>query len=1472
MKKPNRRKTPKPRTPAKSGKRPETAQSPLLMMPMRLEYRVVTQKEKVNVLRRAKNADTLLKLRLKLSQTRPDDETTIAGINREIEDLTREAEASGLSLEPLELKNRTEIWMRWYPDDSFAESGLAPASERETEALEAFLDHPQSRSWPRLAEGEMTALWAELVAVAGEARAVHLMRTYGATEDPLWESRIGRITGLPGQVSVFALHKGDLTEIGRGNPVPPNTDWGGGLVSYAPAVVGDGSWMSDFHTALQLGMGLKLRDPTTVELALAADWLICVGISGENGREELEKLLADKIADGGFEFLHQDTPTNNTPDAPAGAQKSDSVQGRLGQRASFELGSLQDTGLGWEVLATALGVDGKTLAKATGAGESGHLDAAAMIRLIGPALMDGSLAATPVMNGVTDTGFIELLAQHVQAGGCLPGVKFGTSAYGILPVADVLATPAKPYKLSSTEANYERFIRLYTKIVGRMMVAESETTTTRLEPDDPDASEKLTDILQTSSVSRRIDVANEGEDMVSGLECPYVNGTTELTTPRKYLMHLLTMPVRDLVKPDETDTEWPLLYRLAHLSLTRNRELGVLAGSSGFGGRGNLRRIQGNWMNGLSAPQRNAVNQSRQYSVEGFNQAKAAALNLIPARRRGELKVVNARFSDALKRLHNLAAKPGGIERLETLMMEVVDLFQHRLDAWITGLASIRLARLRESHPETGLVLGCFGMLGKLREKSVTVAGDGYIQAPSQGQAVTAAILRSAFLRHRSEGAFEIDLSAGRTRRALKIMEHIRHGIPLPECLGMRGERWLRDRQLSMLIFEMRTAYPLENPDADGQGARGPAGRRCFDGLGFLQAAPAGLTPEQRKLQKTLHDDMDALADLVVAEAVHHRAAGAANVASAWLRVLSGGPVPHLPEFIRSYRSGHASDYRVSLVLPQGPAAENGSPLRLAEYGLAALLDKMIPALNDAAVMARIMLGNETVYEVKIHLATDLGLDAIHLARLGVEPLRRRMEAFAISDLHAKLTVQEMQDRGWALDREGAAAAGLHVILELGMLEEDLKRGAALWGMAHAGQALSAGDLSNAADPDAPLDEASHIAAIQGAAADLWARLERIFAAMRATHKSYGNRINSIFRMIAEDYETPGISWGADMRRDQALQKDVVKLHAMLLKLQNLDLEGAGTLPAASRLVVDMAGSEAELRRPLAALEARLLRVRESLSLRNAAPASLSEARADLRAATAALQLSTGIESLAIFPVFEKTEALTPLLLAPQSAKDALGPWPDYRARLARLLERAGSHLAGYAVHPDATADDKEGDGTDMRDERDAPRAYHRGIFLAGDNDMTAASISGIVVDEWVEKRPASQQDAAIALNYDAPQAEAPNTLILAVPEAPGSPPWSHERAALIVRQMLDLMKMRALTTQTTPLENTILPLANLVAHLGNGPNERPRLPTSKYPAGLKSWFATGGQRDIVADAELNILGRAWNQTGQYRPGGKDTP
>src|SRR5690606_4155811 len=64
--------------------------------------------------------------------------------------------------------------------------------------------------------------------------------------------------------------------------------------------------------------------------------------------------------------------------------------------------------------------------------------------------------------------------------------------------------------------------------------------------------------------------------------------------------------------------------------------------------------------------------------------------------------------------------------------------------------------------------------------------------------------------------------------------------------------------------------------------------------------------------------------------------------------------------------------------------------------------------------------------------------------------------------------------------------------------------------------------------------------------------------------------------------------------------------------------------------------------------------------------------------------------------------------------------------------------------------------------------------------------------DEWPELVPAPRQTAAVAFNYDAPSAQAPQAILLAVPPDTGAR-WDLPALEAVVQETLELTKLRAI-------------------------------------------------------------------------------
>ncbi|MDH3294695.1 MAG: hypothetical protein OER95_10305, partial [Acidimicrobiia bacterium] len=169
--------------------------SPLLMMPLRLEYRVTTARGTVipdlGLSGAELSAGILEALVPGTTPSRGTDPT--AGRTRR--------------LEP-QLALQVQILFRWYSDHNFAEEGVAPASEAEALALAEAKETLAGGDW--FAEdtpgstraGTAQLAFDRLASTVGPARAVHLLRTGGVGADD-WEKHIGRLAGRPRRVALY---------------------------------------------------------------------------------------------------------------------------------------------------------------------------------------------------------------------------------------------------------------------------------------------------------------------------------------------------------------------------------------------------------------------------------------------------------------------------------------------------------------------------------------------------------------------------------------------------------------------------------------------------------------------------------------------------------------------------------------------------------------------------------------------------------------------------------------------------------------------------------------------------------------------------------------------------------------------------------------------------------------------------------------------------------------------------------------------------------------------------------------------------------------------------------------------------------------------------------------------------------------------------------------------------------------------
>jgi hypothetical protein len=295
--------------------------------------------------------------------------------------------------------------------------------------------------------------------------------------------------------------------------------------------------------------------------------------------------------------------------------------------------------------------------------------------------------------------------------------------------------------------------------------------------------------------------------------------------------------------------------------------------------------------------------------------------------------------------------------------------------------------------------------------------GGGFIHGPSLNHAVAAAVLRGAYLTHFDPARpdqMAVNLSSARVRTALSFLEGVRHGQELGALLGYQFERGLHDRHgdasLNQYIPLFRAQYPLLadkiTPDESGSPIETKEARHVLDGYALVEAAflrddplpypfgvsglPSDANSPHAVAIKTevslLADSLDAIADLLLAEGVFQVTQGNFDRAAVSLKALTEGGFPPDPEIVRTPRTGAAVTQRVALHLPAatgpgfwpGPAGERAR----VEPGLNRWIGERLPTPERISFQAS--LGGSAPQE---HTLADFGLQPLDLVLMAGDEL-----------------------------------------------------------------------------------------------------------------------------------------------------------------------------------------------------------------------------------------------------------------------------------------------------------------------------------------------------------------------------------------------------------------------------------------------------------------------------------------------------
>jgi hypothetical protein len=436
----------------------------------------------------------------------------------------------------------------------------------------------------------------------------------------------------------------------------------------------------------------------------------------------------------------------------------------------------------------------------------------------------------------------------------------------------------------------------------------------------------------------------------------------------------------------------------------------------------------------------------------------------------GVINTQTGHLHEIIAALEHLKTAPTA--RLERAFVEHLDCCTYRLDAWLLAFVNLQLyamryeRKLKEGQVKKGIYLGAYGWIENLKpedknltpvalkpelEKIFDPTGDntplkdntnaGYVHAPSVNHALTAAVLRNAYISNASEDEaeiFKVNLSSERVRMALAIIEGMQQGQSLGALLGYQLERGLHDRtdqELDIFIYELRKVFPLvsnrmtSTEIKKGKVASSPAEQQRFneeeeefeedkaiskiearnvvDGLSLLERIkktgaetyPFGFpTGDGANSLKSANNNQsaainaevqrlmnirDAVADLAMAESVHQVVQGNYDRAAGALDTYSKGQYPQLPDVIQTPGSGISLTHRFAIHLPSDePPTAGPTPRSKAEPVINMWLEDIFPALADICCKVAYRIPN---YEDEAPNATQ-EVD-LSMADLGLAPI-----------------------------------------------------------------------------------------------------------------------------------------------------------------------------------------------------------------------------------------------------------------------------------------------------------------------------------------------------------------------------------------------------------------------------------------------------------------------------------------------------
>ncbi len=778
-------------------------------------------------------------------------------------------------------------------------------------------------------------------------------------------------------------------------------------------------------------------------------------------------------------------------------------------------------------------------------------------------------------------------------------------------------------------------------------------------------------------------------------------------------------------------------------------------------------------------------------------------------------------------------------DQLETLMQQTLGLAGFRLDAWIASFNNARLKKLNK----TGIQIGAFGWVEDLRPRTVeqgrAALSDGYIHTPSLNHAKTAAVLRAGWNAYgdgKATSALAVDLRSHRIRNAAWLFDAIRQGQDLGDALGYRFERWLHEEQLDYWIAPVREAIlkrtkqkmDPRSPVVDGfellnlwnEGAGKNQLNKLTKGF-FSGTAPpvAEIVPGLSRLVGAV----DAMADAAVADSVHALMQGNAMRAGSSLAAINRGEVPP-PELqvANTTRKGATITHRILMITQSG------------KYDLAWYTDT---ENHPTSYRARIDPDMEALVCSTLgqpsNLVFDYGYantngDIVYENTISLGDIFNDDPQFLIGgqDLLTMLP-DNNGDAGCALfywlkhylnqhipnevtGEVSPVLKGLADSDSLGNTAETILRLQHWRTVFHQSRSLAAMDFEFQQDDDSDLEPQVNVEQLESRA------------------KSLRNQAISIIQKIESTLPSP-------TEEDPRPTGDIAlnKLQGILLRLFPLNLNQA--IPRPSEASIQHEENYQQLWSVLDTLKKRLRPIKDKefdTSKTN------SERLKDARKMIAAILGKTMTSSVCVRPSdianisasFDVSDSRL------DRGADEVYEWLEKMSYVRpRIREYCEAMMLDDLSGLDSTREFQIGQWPNIEKEKWAalnlPITSESGrmcmlasvdaISVLDDQAINKNGLAGIVIDEVVERIPANSEDTGVAMHFDAPNNEAPQTLLLAM--TPAGKDWDVDLMIDTLRDTLRWARIRAIDGENIKLFDHHLPAVFASQYLASG-NEPPEV------------------------------------------------